>query len=80
MTAARNVFTRCLRDRQIPISHRRTFLLEALEELSARKSDPALPRVARGVFLRVELPALHSEIGLEKRVSTRTAMSSSGVM
>ncbi len=63
-----NVFTRWLRDREIPIIHRRTFLREALEELSARKSDPALTRVARGVFLRVELPALHSEIGLEDRV------------
>ena len=63
-----NAFTGWLRDREIPIIKRRTFLAESLEQLSTRKGDPAIATVARGVFLRVELPALRAEIGLDDRV------------
>lgn len=63
-----NGFTRWLADREIPIICRRSFLVPQLERLAAQRKDPAIASVARGVFLRVELPALYSEVGLDERV------------
>ena len=63
-----NEFTKWLRDRAVPIIQWQTFLYDDLARLSERRNDPALLAVARGVFLRAELPALQARLGLEDRV------------
>lgn len=63
-----NDFTAWLERRDVPIIRGQSFLRPELDALGERKQDPALPAVARGVLLRVELPRLHESLGLDDYV------------
>ena len=63
-----NDFTAWLKSRAVPILHWRTFLHDDLALLGKETNNPDLLRATRGVFLRVELPALQARLGLDDRV------------
>jgi hypothetical protein len=65
---AENDFTRWLEHRNVRIIHRQSFLLPELAALGMRRNNPDLLRATRGVFLRVELPAMREQLGLDERV------------
>lgn len=63
-----NGFTRWLERRGVTIIRWQSFLTEDLARLGERRQNPDLLRATRGVFLRVELPALQERFGLDDRV------------
>lgn len=63
-----NDFTAWLDQRGVPIIRRKSFLRPELEALGERENDPALPAVARGALLRVELPGLQEALALDDYV------------
>jgi len=63
-----NDFTQWLKSRGVKIIRWRTFLDDDLAQLGERRGNPDLLRATRGVFLRVELPALQARFGLNNRV------------
>ena len=63
-----NEFTAWLRRRDVRIIPWRTFLLDDLAQLGLRRSNSDLLRATRGVLLRVELPLLQTQLGLDDRV------------
>ncbi|HSH40098.1 MAG TPA: hypothetical protein VK993_15095 [Chthoniobacterales bacterium] len=63
-----NDFTRWLEHRGVTIIRTQTFLLDELARLGERRRNPDLLRATRGVFLRVELPQLQEQFGLDERV------------
>ncbi len=65
---AENEFTGWLRERNIRVIRRESFLCDDLAALGARRNNPDLLRATRGVFLRVELPQLQREFALDDRV------------
>ena len=63
-----NEFTAWLKRRDVRIIPARTFLCDELRDLGERQNNPELLSATRGVFLRVELPALQKHFGLDERV------------
>lgn len=63
-----NDFTAWLRRRGVPIIHCQSYFCSELAALGERLNNPTLLSATRGVFLRVELPALQERLGLDERV------------
>ena len=60
-----NALTDWLREREIPIIRCRTPLFDRLRELSQRKRDPQILEIGAGAFLRVDLPKITHELGMD---------------
>lgn len=63
-----NHLTSWLRDRDIPIIRCATFLEPDIAVLSCGEHEVNIRAALRGIFLRVELPRLGAELGLDERV------------
>lgn len=63
-----NHLTRWLRDREIPIIGRRTFLEDDIAGLRCGEHEVNIRSALRGILLRIELPQLGAQIGLDERV------------
>ncbi len=63
-----NYFTEWLRRRGVRIIPCRTFLIDDLAQLAARRGNAEMLAATRGVFLRTELPALQERLGFDDRV------------
>ncbi len=63
-----NEFTAWLNRRGVRIIPCRTFLLDELTRLGQQRNSAELLAATRGVFLRVELPALQERFGFDDRV------------
>ena len=60
-----NALTDWLRKRKVPIFQCRTTFFDGLRELSERKQNPKILAIGAGAFLRVELPTLVDELGID---------------
>jgi hypothetical protein len=60
-----NALTDWLQKRKVAIIRCRTPLFERLRELSQRKQDPQILAIGAGAFLRVELPRIALELGMD---------------
>ena len=63
-----NHLTRWLRDREIPIIGCRTFLEDDIAGLRCGEHEVNIRSALRGILLRIELPQLGAQIGLDERV------------
>ncbi|CAN5185862.1 glycosyltransferase [soil metagenome] len=63
-----NHFTRWLRDRQVPIIRCRTFLDTELATFKGGPDEANTRSTGRGILLRIELPQLQVQLGLDDRV------------
>jgi hypothetical protein len=63
-----NELTRWLRNREIPIIQCRTFLEHEITLLRGGKDEANIASTLRGILLRIELPRLGAELGLDERV------------
>lgn len=62
-----NELTDWLRKRKVPIIRCRTFLFDRLRKLAERKQDPQILAIGAGAFLRIELPRLACELGIQDK-------------
>lgn len=62
---ADNALTDWLRKRKVPIVRCRTPVFDRLRELSQRRQDPQILAIGAGAFLRVELPRIARELGID---------------
>jgi hypothetical protein len=63
-----NFLTRWLRDREIPITFHQSSLAYAFPSVNKSKNDIPLAAALSGAFLRVDLPAIASELGETDRI------------
>ncbi len=63
-----NDFTAWLERRNVRVIRCQTSLLDDIAALGERRKNPDLLRATRGVFLRLELPALQKRFGFDDRV------------
>ena len=63
-----NAFTEWLRRRDVRIFKHESFLRAELLALGERRETPMFPAIARGAFLRVELPRIAAAQGISGRV------------
>ncbi|RMF98439.1 MAG: hypothetical protein D6734_00370 [Candidatus Schekmanbacteria bacterium] len=59
-----NALTDWLRERDVKIIFRRSFLYEKLKEISEKENDTNYLSVGAGTFLRIEIPQLTLEMGI----------------
>ena len=63
-----NGLTRWLREREVPIIPCQTFLLDEIAHLRCGEHEAKIRQALRGILLRLELPRLGLELGLDERV------------
>ena len=63
-----NQLTRWLRDREIPIIQCQTFLKDDIAGLRCGEHEVKIRSALRGILLRIELPQLGAQMGLDERV------------